>query len=123
MAIFTTTIVSTLSTHSEVKPPSDAPDNTESGQNSTPYVMVREKKSKTSKRRAAHPTSLPLQSEEHPPRKRIRSNTVAAHLDRSAQDTSKPPTLTGNDHSEKTLVHPILLVRLVNLPIGPGPTI
>ena len=29
-------IVSTLSTHSEVKPHSDAPDKTESGQNSTP---------------------------------------------------------------------------------------
>ena len=115
-------VVSTLSTHSEVKPHSDVPDKTESRQNSTPHVMVREKKSKASRRRAACPTSLSLQSEEHPPRKRIRSNTVAA-LDCSAQDTLKPPTPTGNGHSGKTSVHPILLVRLVTLPVGPGPTI
>ena len=116
-------VVPTLSTHSEVKPPSNAPDKTERRQNSTPQVTVREKKSKASRRRPACPTSLPLPLEEHPPRKRIRSNTVAAHLDRSAQDTSKPPILTGNDHSGKTSVHPILLVRLVTLPVGTGPAI
>ena len=54
-------IVSTLSTHSEVKPPSDAPDKTESKQNSNPKVTVREKKSKASRRRAACLTSLTLQ--------------------------------------------------------------
>ena len=86
-------VVSTLSTHSEVKPPSGVPDKTESRQNSTPHVTVREKKSKASRRRAACPTSLSFQSEEHPPRKRIRSNTVAAHLNCSAQDTSKRPLL------------------------------
>ena len=62
--------------------------------------MVRGKKSKALRKRTAHPTSIPLQSEEHPPRKRIRSNTVAAHLDHSAQDTSKHPTPTGNDDWE-----------------------
>ena len=116
-------IVSTLSTHSEVKPPSDAPDKTESGQNSTPHVTVRGKKSKASRRRATYPMSLPLQSEEHPPRKRIRSNTVAAHLDCSTQDTSNPSIPTGNEHSGKSSVHPILLVRPVTLPVGTGPTI
>ena len=85
--------------------------------------MVREKKSKALRKRAAHPTSLPLQSEEHPPRKRVRSNTVAAYLDCSVQETSKHPTPTGNDDSGKTSVHPILLVRPVTLPVGPGPTI
>ena len=85
--------------------------------------MVREKKLKASRRRAAHPLSHSLLSEEHPPRKRIRSNTVAAHLDQSAQDTLKPPTPTGNEHSGKTLVHPILLVQPVTLPVGPGLTI
>ena len=105
--------------HPEVTSPSDASDNTESGQKPTPHVTVREKKSKASRRGAAHPTSLPLPSEEHPPRKRMRSNTVAAHLDCSAQDTLKPPTSTGNDHSGKTSVHPILLVRLVTLLVGP----
>ena len=116
-------VVSTLSTHSEVKPPYDALDKTESRQNYTPQVTVREKKSKASRRRAAHPTSLPLQSEEHPPRKRIRSNTVAAHLDRSAQDTLNPSIPTGNEHSGKTSVHLILLVRPVTLPVATGPTI
>ena len=115
-------VVPTLSTHSEVKPPSDAPDKTENGQNSTPKVTVREKKSKASRRRAAHPTSLPLPLEEHPPRKGIRSNTVTAHFDHCAQDTSKLPILTGNNHSWKTSVHPILLVGPVTLPVGTGPT-
>ena len=87
-----------------------------------PHVMVREKKSKTS-RRAVHPMSLPLQSEEHPPRKRIWSNTVAAHLDHSTQDTSNCSILTGNEHSGKTSVHPILLVRPVTLPDGTVQTI
>ena len=109
--------MSTSSTHSE------AQDKTESRQSSALHVTVREKKSKTSRRRAAHLMSHPLQLEEHPPRKRIRSNTVAVHLDSSAQDTPKPPTPTGNDHSGKTSVHPIQLVRPVTLPVGPGPTI
>ena len=50
-------------------------------------------------------------SEGYPPRERIRINTVAAHLDQSAQGVLKSPTHTGNDHSGKTSVHPILLVR------------
>ena len=111
-------VVSTISTQSEVKLPSETLDETVSKQNSTPNVMVREKKSKASRRRATRPTSLPLQSEEHPPRKRIKSNTVAAHLDHSAQDTSRPSTPIGSEHSGATSVHPILLVRLVTLPIG-----
>ena len=85
--------------------------------------MVREKKSKASRKRAAHPTLFLFQSEEHPPRKSITFNTVAVHLDRSVQDTSKPPAPTGNDHSGKTSVYSILLVTLVTLPVGPGPTI
>ena len=118
-------VVPTLSTCSEVTPPSDVPDNTKSRQNPTPHVTVREKKPKASRRRVAHPISLTLPLEEHLPRKRIRANTVAAHLNCSAQDTSNPPppTSTGNNHSGKTSVHPILLVRLVTLPVGPGPTI
>ena len=95
--------MSTLYTHSEVKPPSNALDNLETRLNSTPsHVIVREKP-EVSRSRAAHPTSLPLPLEEHPPRKRIRSYTVAANLEHSAQDTSKPPTPTRNDHSGKTL--------------------
>ena len=90
-------VVSTISTQSEVKPPSEAPDEIVSRQNSTPYVTVREKKSKASKRRAAHPTSLPLLLEEHTSRKRIRSNTVAAHLDHSVHVTLRPPLLLGTN--------------------------
>ena len=48
---------------------------------------------------------------------------VAAHLNCIAQDTPKPTTPTENEHFEKTSVHPILLVRPVTLPIGPGPTV
>ena len=116
-------VVPTLSTHPEVTSLSDASDNTESRQNPTLHVTVREKKSKALRKRATHPMSLPLQSEEHPPRKRNRSNTVAAHLDCSAHDTLKHFTFTGNDYSGETSVHPILLVRPVTLPAGPGPTI
>ena len=83
---------------------------------------MREKKSKASRGRAAQPTSLPLQLEEHPPRKRIRSNTVAAHLDHSAQDALRPPTPIRNEHSGATSIHPILPVRPVTLPVGPEPT-
>ena len=116
-------VVPTLSTHPKVTSPSNTSDNTESRQNPTPHIMVREKKPKAHRKRAAHPTSLPLMLEEHPPRKRIRSNMVTAHLNCSVQDTLKTPTFTGNDHFGKTSAHPILLVRLVTLPVGPGPTI
>ena len=77
-------VVLTLSTHPEVTSTSYASDNTKSRQNPTPNVTVREKKPKALRKRAACPTSFSLPSEEHPLRKRIRSNTVAAHLDCSA---------------------------------------
>ena len=69
---------------SEVKYSSDSLDTTE---NLTPHDTVREKKSTALRKRAAHPKSLTLPSEEYLPRKRIRSNTVAAHLDCSIQGT------------------------------------
>ena len=70
-------VVPTLSTHSEVNPPLDTPDTAEIGSNSNPHVTVKETKP-VSSRRAACPTSLTLPLEEHPSRKRIKSNTVAA---------------------------------------------
>ena len=94
-------VVPTLSTHSEVKPSSEAPDIAEIGSNSTPHVTVRENKPAVSRRRAAHPTSPTLPLEEHPSRKRIRSDTVTAHLDCSVQDMLKPPTATGIKHFGK----------------------
>ena len=110
-------------THSEVNSPSSVLDTTKIGLNSSPYATVREKKSTALRKRAACPTSLTLPSEEHPPRKRTRSNTVAAHLDRSIQGTSNPSTSIRNEYFGKTLVHPILLVRLVTLPVGSELTI
>ena len=84
-----------IHTQSEVKSSSDLLDTTE---NLTPHDTVREKKSTALRKRAARPKSPTLPSEEHLPRKRIRSNTVAAHLDCSIQGTSKPSTLIGIEH-------------------------
>ena len=107
-------VMPVIPTQSEVKSSSDLLDATKSF---TPHDTVREKKSTALRKRAAHPMSLTLPSEEHPPRKKIRSNTTA-HLDCSIQGMSKPSTSIGNEHFGKTLVHPILLVRLVTLPVG-----
>ena len=102
-------------TQSEEKSSSNLLDTTES---STPHDTVREKKSTALRKRAACPKFLTISLEEHPPRNRIRSNTVAADLDCSIQGMSKPSTLIGNEYFGKTLVHPILLVRPVTLPVG-----
>ena len=80
-----------------------------------PHDTVREKKSTALRKRVAQPKSFTLPLEEHLPRKRIRSNTVAAHLNHSIQGMSKPTTFIGIEHFG---VHPILLVRLVTLPVG-----
>ena len=116
-------VVPTTCTHFELKPPLDTLDATAIGPNSSPHVTVREKKSATLRKRTAHPKFQSLVPEGYEPRKRIRSNTVAAHLNQSAQGMLKPPTHTGNDHSGNTSIHPILLVRLVTLPVGSEPII
>ena len=108
-------VMPVIPTQSEVKSSSDSLNTTE---NLTPHDTVREKKSTALRKRAAHPKSLTLPSEEHPPRKRIRSNTVAAHLDCSIQGMSKSSTSIG---IEQFGVHPILLVRPVTLPVGSEP--
>ena len=102
---------------SEVKSSSDSLDTTE---NLTPHDTVREIKSTALRKRAAHPKFLTLPSEEYLPRKRIRSNTVAAHLSCSIQGTPKPSTLIG---IEWFGAHPVLLVRPVTLPVGSEPII
>ena len=78
------------------------------------------KKSPAFRKKATHPASLVLPPEEHPPRKRIKPNTVATLLDHNSQGTSEPSTTIGIEHFG---VHPILLVRLVTLPVGTEPTI
>ena len=87
--------MATIYTHFEVKPPLDTPDTTEIGPNSTPHVTVTEKKSAALRKRTAHPKSQSLRSEGYLPRKRTRSNTVAAHLNQSAQGMLKPPLILG----------------------------
>ena len=93
-------VMPVIHTRSEVKSSSDSLDTTE---NLTPHDTVREKKSTALRKRAAHPKSLTLPSEEHLPRKRIRSITVAAHLDCSIQGMSKLSTLIGLNTLESTL--------------------
>ena len=77
------------------------------------------KKSPVFRKRTACPASLVLPLEENPPRKGIKPNTVAALLDHSSQGTSEPITTIGIEHFG---VHPILLVRLVTLPVSSEPT-
>ena len=110
-------VMPVISIQSEVKSSSDSLDTTE---NLTPHDTVREKKSIALRKRAAHPESLNISLEEHLPRKRIRSNTAAAHLNHSIQGTSKSTTSIGIEHFG---VHPILLVRPVTLPVGSKPII
>ena len=105
-------VMPVIPTQSEVKSSSDLLDTTE---NFTPHDTARENKSTALIKRSAHPKSLILPSEEHPPRKRINPNTVATHLDSSIQGTSEHSTSVGKEHSGETLVHPILLVRPVTV--------
>ena len=104
-----------IPTQSEVKSSSDLLDTTE---NLTPHDTARENKSTALRKRAAHPKSLILPLEEHPPRKRIKPNTVTTHLDSSLQGMSEHSTSIRKGHSGETVVHPILLVKLVTLPVG-----
>ena len=101
-------------------------DNIQIGSNLTPCNPVKEKNSTALRKRAAHPTSLPLLLEE-PPLKRIKSEPEATNLNNCMQSTSDSSTIVRPDGSEKTLVHPvvhpILVVRPVTLPVGPEPII
>ena len=87
---------------------------------------MKEKKSTALRKRAAHSTSLTLPLEEAP-LKRIKSEPEATNLNNCMLSTSDSSTIVRPDGSEKTLVHPvvhpILLVRLVTLPVGSEPII
>ena len=72
------------------------------------------------RKKATHPASLVLPLEEHPPRKRIKPNTVATLLDHNSQGMLEPSTTIGIEHFG---VPPFLLVRPVTLPVGTEPTI
>ena len=87
---------------------------------STPSDTEIWNKSPVFRKKSTHPASLVLPSEEHLPRKRIKSNTIAALLDHSSQGKSEPSTAIGIEHFG---VHLILLVRPVTLPVCTEPTI
>ena len=112
-------VMHVIPTQSEVKLSSNLLAATE---NSTPppHDMVREKKSTALRKRAAQSNSLTLPLEKYPSRKRIKPNTIAAHLDSDIQGMSEPSATIG---IENFGVPPILLVRLVTLPVGSEPTI
>ena len=95
-------------------------DNFKTEFSSTPHDTEIWNKSPVFRKNTTHPASLVLPSEEHPPRKRIKPNTVAALLNHSSQGMSEPSTTIGIEHFG---VHPILLVRPVTLPVGTEPTI
>ena len=89
-------------------------DNFKTGFSSTPCDTEIWNKSPVFRKKTTPPASLVLPSEEHPPRKRIKPNTVAALLDHSSQGTSEPSTTNWIEHFG---VHPILLVRPVTFPV------
>ena len=95
-------------------------DNFKTEFSSTPHDTEIWNKSPVFRKKTTHPASLALPSEGHSPRKRIKSNTVAALLDHSSWGMSEPSTTIEIEHFE---VHPILLVRLVTLPVSAEPTI
>ena len=95
-------------------------DNFKTGFSCTPHDTEIWNKSPVFRKKATHPASLVLPSEGHPPRKRIKSDTVAALPDHSSQSTSEPSTTIGIEHFG---VHPILLIRLVPLPVSTEPAV
>ena len=95
-------------------------DNFQTEFSSTPHDTEIWKKSPVFRKKAICPASLVLLSEEYPPRKRIKPDTVAALLDHNSQGTLEPSTTIRIEHFG---VHPILLVRPVTLPVGTEPTI
>ena len=95
-------------------------DNFKTEFSSTPCDTEIWNKSLVFRKKTTCPASLVLPSEGHPPRKRIKSNTVAALPDHSSQGMSEPSTTNRIEHLG---VHPILLVRPVILPAGTEPAV
>ena len=93
-------------------------DNSESRTDTTPHDTDKDQNSKTLIKSVVRPSSLILPSEGKSPRKRSRTNTVAALLDYTSAKRPDTPIMTDNTHSG---VHPILLVRPVRLPVNTDP--
>ena len=94
-------------------------DNSETRTDTTPHDTDKDQNSKALKKRVVRPSSLILPSEGKSPRKKSRTNTVAALLDYTSAKRPDTPITTDNTPSG---AHPILLVRPVRLPVGTDPT-
>ena len=104
-------------------PPVLTPENTnldtsETKTDATLHDTDKDQYSKTLTKRVVRPSSLILPSEEKSPRKRSRTNTVAALLGNTSVKRQDTPITKDNTHSG---AHPILLVRPVRLPVGTDP--
>ena len=93
-------------------------DKSETKTDTTPHDTDKDQNSKTLTKRVVRPSSLILPSEEKSPRKRSRTNTVAALLGNTLVERQDTPITKDNTHSG---AHPILLVRPVRLPVGTDP--
>ena len=93
-------------------------DESETKTDTTPHDTDRDQNSKTLTKRVVRPSSLILPSEGKLPRKRSRTNTVAALLDNTSAKRQDTPIMIDKTHSG---AHPILLVRPVRLPVGTDP--
>ena len=76
-------------------PPVPTPENTnldnfETRIDTTPHDTDKDQNSKTFRKGVIRPSSLIIPSEENPPRKRSRPNTVAALLDSNSAETKHP---------------------------------
>ena len=94
-------------------------DKSETRTDTTPHDTDKDQNSKMLKKRVVRPSSLILPFEGESPRKRSRTNTVAALLDYTSAKRPDTPIMTDSTHSG---VHPILLVRPARLPVGIDPT-
>ena len=93
-------------------------DKSETKTDTTLHDTDKDQYSKTLTKRVVRPSSLILPSERKLPRKRSKTNTVAALLDNTSAKRQDTPITTDNTQSR---VHPILLVRPVRLPVGTDP--
>ena len=95
-------------------------DNFETEFNLTPQDTDKQRKSPVFRKKATHPASLVLSTEEHPPRKRAKPTTTSTPLNLNLQGTSEPPT---SIEIKNFSVPSFLLVRPVPLPVGTDPAI
>ena len=93
-------------------------DKSETKTDTTPHDTDKDQNSKTLTKRVVRPSSLILPSEEKSPRKRSRTNNVAALLGNTSVKRQDTTITKDNTHSG---AHPILLVRPVRLPVGTDP--